>query len=57
VIEHAGFAFDRPARVPTTSTPSPETLRLIREVVAPQMAEAYPRFAAAVFGIGGWHAG
>src|SRR6266581_2975297 len=28
VIEHTGFAFDRPARVPTTSTPSPETLRL-----------------------------
>ncbi len=57
VIEHTGFAFDRPARVPTTSTPSPETLRLIREVVAPQIAEAYPRFAAAVFGIGEWHAG
>jgi glutaconate CoA-transferase subunit B len=52
VIEHTGFEFDRPARVPETPAPSPETLRLMRETVAPQLAEVYPQFAAQVFGIG-----
>jgi glutaconate CoA-transferase subunit B len=50
VAEHTGFEFDRPADVPTTEPPSPETLRLMREVVAPELAEVYPQFAAAVFG-------
>jgi len=52
VIEHTGFAFDRPAAVPETPAPSPDTLKLIRETVAPQLAEVYPQFAAQVFGIG-----
>jgi glutaconate CoA-transferase subunit B len=34
-----------------TPAPSDETLRLMRQVVAPQLAEAYPQFAAAVFGV------
>jgi glutaconate CoA-transferase subunit B len=51
VAEHTGFAFDRPAVVPTTPPPSAETLRLLREIVAPQLAEVYPKFAAAVFGL------
>ena len=42
----------RPARVPETPAPSPETLQLMREVVAPQLAEVYPQFAAHVFGVG-----
>jgi glutaconate CoA-transferase subunit B len=50
VIEHTGFDFDRPASVPQTEPPSAETLRLMREVVAPELAEVYPQFAAAVFG-------
>ena len=50
VIEHTGFDFDRPATVPQTPAPSPETLHLMREVVAPQLAEVYPQFAAQVFG-------
>jgi glutaconate CoA-transferase subunit B len=50
VIEHTGFDFDRPADVPTTAPPSAESLRLMREVVAPELAEVYPQFAAAVFG-------
>jgi glutaconate CoA-transferase subunit B len=50
VIEHTGFAFDRPAEVPRTAPPSAETLRLMREVVARELAEVYPQFAAAVFG-------
>jgi glutaconate CoA-transferase, subunit B len=52
VIEHTGFDFDRPAAVPETPAPSPDTLKLMREVVAPQLAEVYPQFAAQVFGIG-----
>ena len=45
VIENTGFDFDRPASVPETPPPSPETLKLLREVVAPQLAEVYPQFA------------
>ena len=52
IEEYTGFDFDRPQAVPTTPAPSPETLRLLRTVVAPQLAETYPQFAASVFGIG-----
>jgi glutaconate CoA-transferase subunit B len=52
VIEHTGFAFERPEHVPVTPVPSPETLRLLRCEVAPQLAETYPQFAADVFGVG-----
>ena len=52
VIENTGFDFDRPASVPETPGPSPATLKLMREVVAPQLAEIYPQFARQVFGIG-----
>ena len=52
VREHTGFGFERPASVPQTPPPSPETLKLLREVVAPQLAEVYPQFAAQVFGVG-----
>jgi glutaconate CoA-transferase, subunit B len=51
VIEHTGFAFDLPDNVPETPMPTPETLRMLREVVAPQVAEVYPQFAAAVFDV------
>ena len=47
VIENTGFDFDRPERVPETPAPSAETLRLMRETVAPQLAEVYPQFAQA----------
>ena len=46
VEEHTGFEFDRPADVPVTPAPSAETLRLMRKVVAPQLVEVYPQFAA-----------
>jgi glutaconate CoA-transferase subunit B len=52
VAEHTGFDYDRPAAVPTTPAPSKETLRLMREKVAPELAEVYPQFAARVFGRG-----
>lgn len=51
VIENTGFDFSRPETVPETPPPSPETLRLMREVVAPQLAEVYPQFASQVFGV------
>ena len=51
IAEHTGFAYDCPEIVPTTPAPSDETLRLLRQVVAPQLAEVYPQFAAAVFGV------
>jgi glutaconate CoA-transferase, subunit B len=50
VMEHTGFAFDRTPDVPMTPAPSAETLRLMREVVAAELAEVYPQFAARVFG-------
>ena len=52
VIEHTGFDFEQPAHVPETPAPTPETLKLMREVVAPQVAEFYPQFAAKVWSLG-----
>jgi glutaconate CoA-transferase subunit B len=52
VIEHTGFEFDRPQSTPETPAPSDETLRLMREKVAPQLADVYPQFAAQIFGVG-----
>jgi glutaconate CoA-transferase, subunit B len=49
IADHTGFAFDQPTDVPVTPAPSPETLRILRTVVAPQLAEVYPQFAADVF--------
>ena len=51
VMDNTGFDFERPAQVPETPSPSPATLTLMREVVAPQVAEVYPLFAAQVFGV------
>jgi glutaconate CoA-transferase, subunit B len=51
VVENTGFDFDWSADVPVTAAPSPEELRLLRTVVAPQLTEVYPRFAAEVFGV------
>ena len=45
VIENTGFDFDRPQDVPVTPAPSDDTLRTMRTVVAPKLAEVYPQFA------------
>jgi glutaconate CoA-transferase subunit B len=50
VIEHTGFEFDCPQQVPFTAVPDAATLRLLRDVVAPELAEVYPKFAGEVFG-------
>ncbi|HEY7997335.1 MAG TPA: CoA-transferase [Pseudolabrys sp.] len=52
IVENTGFDFDRLADVPETPAPTPATLKLMRETVAPQLAEVYPQFAAQVFGVG-----
>ena len=52
VADNTGFDFERPSDVPSTASPSAETLRLMREVVAPELAEVYPQFTKRVFGIG-----
>jgi glutaconate CoA-transferase subunit B len=51
VVENTGFDFDRPAEVPTTPAPSAQTLRLLRTIVAPMLAEVYPQFAKRVFNV------
>jgi glutaconate CoA-transferase, subunit B len=50
IAENTGFSYEQPANVAETPAPSAETLRLIRQVVAPELAEVYPQFAARVFG-------
>jgi glutaconate CoA-transferase, subunit B len=47
VLDNTGFDFDRPDVVPQTQAPEPERLALIRGKVRSEIAEAYPRFAAA----------
>ena len=51
VADNTGFVYDTPAQVSVTPSPSPATLRALREAVAPQLAEVYPQFAAQVFGV------
>ena len=50
IAEHTGFEYDTPERVPQTPVPDGETLRILREVVAPELAEVYPQFTRKVFG-------
>jgi glutaconate CoA-transferase, subunit B len=47
ILDNTGFEFDRPAVVPTTTPPGPERLALIRGKIRSEIAETYPRFAAA----------
>lgn len=51
VRDETGFDFDRPDRLSETPAPDAETLRLMRERVAPELAEVYPQFTASVFNI------
>ncbi len=52
VAEQTGFDYDGPEIVPVTPPPDEDTVQLLRHVVAPQLAEVYPQFAAALFGAG-----
>jgi glutaconate CoA-transferase subunit B len=51
IAEHTGFDYDCPDHVPETAAPDAVTLRLMREIVAPELAEVYPQFTEKVFGI------
>ena len=51
VRESTGFDYDLAPHIGETPPPSPATLKLLRDAVAPQLAEVYPQFAAQVFGI------
>ncbi len=57
VRDNTGFDFDMPESVPETPAPAADTLRLMRETVAPQLAEIYPEFAKKVFGLAQKRAG
>ncbi len=50
VKEHTGFDYDAPDEVPVTPAPDRETLKILRETVAPELAEVYPQFTRKVFG-------
>jgi glutaconate CoA-transferase subunit B len=50
VADNTGFAYDCPQDVPTTQAPGAATLAILRRDIAPQLAEVYPQFAAALFG-------
>lgn len=52
VRDNTGFAFDLPDHVPETATPSDADLALIRGEIAEKIANPYPKFARAVFGVG-----
>jgi glutaconate CoA-transferase subunit B len=49
VAANTGFGYDCPEIVQITPAPSNDTLRLLRQVVAPQLAEVYPQFDAEIF--------
>jgi glutaconate CoA-transferase, subunit B len=51
VRDNTGFDYDVASQVGETPPPSTDTLKLRRKVVAPQLAEVYPQFAAQVFGV------
>jgi glutaconate CoA-transferase subunit B len=50
IKENTGFNFDVAANVGETPPPDADTLRLIRTEIAARIADAYPQFAAQVFG-------
>jgi glutaconate CoA-transferase subunit B len=50
IVENTGFEFDRPAQVLTTPEPDPQMLALIRGRIRDEIAETYPKFAAALGG-------
>ena len=48
VVENTGFKFNLPQSVPITPNPEPIMLNLISDTVSHQIAELYPKFAAAL---------
>jgi glutaconate CoA-transferase subunit B len=50
VLDNTGFEFDRPEQVPVTPPPSAADLALMRGEIAAEVADAYPQFAAKLWG-------
>jgi glutaconate CoA-transferase, subunit B len=50
VLDNTGFEFDRPAQVPVTPAPTADELALMRGEIAAKIADAYPQFAAKLWG-------
>lgn len=50
ILDNTGFEFDRPDAVPFTPLPDASLLALIRGEIRGEIAETYPRFAAALAG-------
>ncbi len=48
ILDNTGFEFDRPDHVPVTAAPEPNVLALLRSRIRHEIAETYPRFAAAL---------
>ncbi|NOX74669.1 MAG: CoA synthetase [Alphaproteobacteria bacterium] len=51
ILDNTGFDFDRDADIPTTPAPEPERLKLLRGKIAREIADPYPKFAKALFGV------
>jgi len=51
ILDNTGFAFDRHEIIPTTPAPEPDRLALLRGKIAREIADPYPKFAKALFGI------
>ena len=51
VRDHTGFDFDIPETVSHTTPPDPQTLAVLREIVAPDIADPYPNFAGRIWGV------
>lgn len=50
VLDNTGFAFDRPTEIAMTPPPTAADLALMRSEVAAKIADAYPEFAAKLWG-------
>lgn len=51
ILDNTGFAFDYDETTPTTPTPETDRLSLLRGDIAREIADPYPKFAQAVFGV------
>jgi len=51
ILDNTGFAFDYGDNIPETQPPSQERLKLLRSDIAHEVADPYPQFARATFGV------
>lgn len=51
IKDNTGFDFDIPEMIPETRAPDMETLQTLRETVAPDIADPYPKFAQRVWDV------